>query len=409
MNSEKKNEDERIRVPSLKRIRLKQIAFLGGVVFFILLSMTSWKSYAQSASDDPSFETEKPLPQSEQPKSKLKGIPNENGEFRNFYQVLEDVLADFEYDLRNGNVSGLKQLAIRNIATSENIPPSFKDHLDLLIKERVLLATKKRMINCLPCRSQQAVLKGDLVTVTTPQSNPVQLTRIAKQMSIQNFMDVAFAYQPNGLILSLSIAEADGSGSVIWSRSYNSETSRAAAIRRGVDYGQLDEARKTVEYEPMVVHRPQIYYLFEPDLDGLTGVLGFAYRMVERYDNRKKEVGFELNYLMDSGSLVGAEGTENAIYRGFNLTLLFVHAWNLIGPVESYNKVRGSIFAAVGGTYAGGFLGALFRGGYEWRLGKHWAVSAILGYRPQATLFLNGTSSGTISGIEFGVGISALF
>ncbi len=360
-------------------------------------------SFAQSSTAN------KPLPKSDRTRSNLKGIPTESKDSRNFYQVLEDVLADFEYDLKNGQVQGLKNLAIRNIGTSENIPPSFKDHLDLLIKERILLTTKNKLINCLSCRAQQAVLKGDMVTVTTPQSNPVQLTRIAKQMGIGHFMDVAFAYQPTGLILSLSITESDGSGSVVWSRSYNSETSRATAFRRGVDYGQLDEARKNIEYKPQVKHRPQIYYLFEPDTDGLTGVIGFAYRMIERYDNRKKEVGFEINYLMDAGSLVGKAASATAIYRSFNVTLLFVHSWNLIGPVESYNKVRGNIFVAVGGTYASGFLGALIRSGYEWRLGKHWAVMTILGYRPKATLFLNGSDSGSVSGFELGVGISALF
>jgi len=44
-----------------------------------------------------------------------------------------------------------------------------------------------------------------------------------------------------GDILSMYITDPE-SGSVIWSRSYNSETSRAAAFRRGVDYTQIDDA-----------------------------------------------------------------------------------------------------------------------------------------------------------------------
>ena len=155
-----------------------------------------------------------------------------------------------------------------------------------------------------------------------------------------------------------------------------------------------------------------MYYLFEPDLPQTAGCLALGYRMVERYDNRKKEVGFEVNYMTDASTIVNKSGasTQN-LYSGFglNLTFLFLHAWNLIGEEENYNRVRGSIYAGVGGTYASGFLGGLFRGGYEWRLGRHFGVSLNLGYRPSSTAFVGASSSGTISGLEYGLGVSLLF
>jgi len=160
-------------------------------------------------------------------------------------------------------------------------------------------------------------------------------------------------------------------------------------------------------------HRPVIYYLFEADVEGLTGTLGLGYRLMERYDNRRKEVGFEIDYLLNVSSLIGStdptEAATNSVYTGLNITLLFMHAWNLIGDVENFHKPRGSIFAGIGGTYAGGFLGALIRTGYEWRLGKHWAISGNIGYRPPATLFVDDTSAGAVTGFELGIGIGALF
>lgn len=334
---------------------------------------------------------------------------SEDSKYRDFYDVLEDVVADFEYDLRSGQVSGLKDLSLRNIAVSENVPPSFKSHLDLMVTERILKNTKTRIIQCLPCRSKQATLSGQNLVVTSADSNPAELARIANRSGIMHFMDVAFSYMPTGLILSLYITEAE-SGSVIWSRSYNSETSRAAAFRRGVDYAQVDEARRAEEYEPTLMYKPTIYYFYEKNISSYTGTLGLGFRMMERYDNRKKEVGFEVNYLLETASLVGGtDPSQTSLYSGFNITLLFVHAWNLIGNLENYNKVRGNVFAAVGGTYASGFVGGLVRGGYEWRLGKHWGVSANLGYRPQATVFISGSEAGTVSGLEFGLGISAMF
>ncbi len=329
---------------------------------------------------------------------------------RNFYDVVEDVVGDFEFDLKTGNVAGLKDLSIRNVVVSENVPPSFRGHIEFLITERILKTTKAKVVQCAPCRGQKTTLEGDQVTVSSPQTDPVELARIAKKAGIEHFLDIAFSYQPNGILMSMYISEPEG-GSIIWSKSYNSETSRAAAFRRGVDYSQVDDVQKTTEYTPTIQYRGTVLYAFEPNVSGTTGCIGVAFRMVERYDNRKKEVGFELDYFKDSTTLGGTSTTSAAtanLYSGINLTMLFVHAWNMIGGEENFNKVRGSFNLSIGGTYASGFLGGILRAGYEWRLGKHFAVSTMLGYRPSATAFIGATGT-TVSGPEFGLGISLLF
>ena len=333
-------------------------------------------------------------------------IKQGNSKERNFYEVLEDLLGDYEYDLKNGQVSGLRDLAIRNVALSENIPPSFKNHLELVVTEKTLANTKTRVVQCLACKAKKTTVNGDQMVITSPETNPIELARIAKLSGIAHFMDLAFSYQPSGMVLSMYITEPE-TGVVVWSKSYNSETTRAAAYRRGVDFSQLDEARKQSEYQPMIQYRATAYYLFERDITGVTGCLGAGFRMVERYDNRKKEVGFEMNYLKDASSLAGAK-SATGLYSGLNLTLLFVHTWNLISTEENYNHVRGNIFLGVGGTYASGFLGGLVRTGYEWRLAKHWAVSADLGFRPTSTAILT-SSTAAISGPEYGMGVSATF
>lgn len=335
---------------------------------------------------------------------------------RNFYDVLEDVMGDFEYDLKNGNVTGLQNLSIRNIALSENVPASFKNHIELLLTERILRNTKTKVLQCLPCRARRTTLNGDQVVITSPETNPAELTRIAREIGIEHFMDVAFSYQPSGMVMSLTTTEPD-TGSIVWSRSYNSETSRASAFRRGVDYSQTDDARKSNEYTPTIQYRGTVGYLFEPNMNGTSGCLDFGLSMVERYDNRKKEVGFELDYLKDASTLVNGSSTsttataDNNIYSGFNLTLLFKHAWNFIGEEENFNKARGSLMLGIGGTYASGYLGGLIRASWEWRLGKHFATSAIVGYRPSSTAYI-GTAASTglsVSGAEFGLGVSLLY
>jgi hypothetical protein len=330
---------------------------------------------------------------------------------RNFYEVLDDLLKDFELDLKNGEVSGLKDLSLRNIAVSENIPNSFKSHLDLLLTERILKVTKTRMLQCLPCRSKKATLNNNQLVVSSPDSDPNALSRIAKTLGIENFLDVAFSYQASGILLSMYIIDPE-SGAIVWSKSYNSETSKAAAVRRGVDFSQVDNTRRETEYAPLIQSRFIIYFLSEPNASKTSQCLALGYRMMERYDNRKKEIGFELNYLVDSGTIAGTTaGATQVLYNSFsmNLTLVFLHAWTFIGEEENYNKIRGSLITGLGGTYASGYLSGLVRVGYEWRLAKHYAVSIVLGYRPSATYFLDTTTSTSISGLEYGLGLNIMF
>ncbi len=370
------------------------------IKFYILLLLSTLFPSLSMASEEET--TTVPTQSSEKTND-----PSEN--YRNFYEVFDDVMGDFEYDLKNGQVTGLKDLAIRNIATSENIPSSFKHHIELAVTERILKTTKTRVIQCLACKAKRSILKGDQVVITSPETNPAELSRIAKTSNISNFMDISFAYHPSGMVLSMSIVDPE-SGGIVWSRTYNSETSRASAFKRGVDFSQVDEARKNTEYQPMIQYRLALYYLYEKDISEYTGTLGLAFRMMERYDNRHKEVGFEADYLRTVSSIIGSATTSGStLYGTINLTLLFIHSWNLIGGEENFNMVRGNIFIGIGGTYASGFLGGLVRAGYEWRLAKHWAVSSLVGYRPKATLFISSGVQESVSGIEAGLGISGLF
>lgn len=333
--------------------------------------------------------------------------PAPNGS-RNFYKVLDEVLSDFEYDLKSGQVLGLKDLAVRNIATSENVPGSFKSHLELLLTERILKTTKTRIVHCIACRSKKTVLDGQSMTITTPDSNASEMQRIAKMNGIQNFMDLAFAYQPSGMMLSIQISDAE-TGTALWSRNYNSDSTRASAQRRGVDYQEVDDAKTKMEYQPTTQFKPTIYTLMAPKAgSGYATALGLGFRIMERYDNRHKEVGFEMNYYMDIGTLTGAEADTSNVWQGFNLTMLFMHAWGLFGDEENYNQTRGVIHAGIGGSYASGFLGGLIRAGYEWRFAKHWALTTFIGYRPPATILISGTAT-SLTGVEGGLGVGFIY
>ena len=76
---------------------------------------------------------------------------------------------------------------------------------------------------------------------------------------------------------------------------------------------------------------------------------------------------------------------------------------------ENYNHIRGSIFTGIGGTYASGYLSGLIRAGYEFRFAKRFGLSLNLGFKPNTSAFLSGTTTGTIGGFEYGVGVNILF
>jgi hypothetical protein len=331
---------------------------------------------------------------------------------RDFYKVLEDVVSDFEFDIKNGAVIGLKDLSIRNVSVSENIPASFKQHLELLLSERILKSGKAKIIQCLACKSRRTVLEKDRVVVSSIATNQDQLAKIAKANGIYSFMDVAFTLESSAMILSLSIVDAE-SGLVVWSHGYNSENSRVAAFRNGVDYSQLDMARQQTEYVPLTQMRFMLYVLNEPNIASSGTLLALAFRSMERYNNRKNEVGFELAYMASSRSIVSKSSTSKTtdLYHayGFNLTLIFMHAWNLIGEEENYNQWRSSLLLGLGGTYVSGYLGALVRGAWEIRYGKRFTSSFVLGYRPAATAFINGANQSNIVGMEYGFGVGVLF
>ncbi len=330
---------------------------------------------------------------------------------RNFYDVLEDVVGDFEFDLKNGEVTGLQNLSIRNIAVSETVPPSFKSHLEFLITERILHNSRSKVLQCLQCRAKRTTVNGDQVVITSPDTNPIELARIAKSVGIDHFLDIAFSYQSSGMVLSMHIADPE-TGSIIWSRSYNSETSRTGAQRRGADFSQTDKARRSDEYVAPIQFRAGLFYLFEPNYAGTSGCLAGSFKGVERYDNRKKEVGFEVLLLRNASSFASSSTSGAAVpdlYTGINLTAIFTHAWNLIGDEENFNKVRGSLNAGVGGTYSPGFLGGLLKVGYEWRLGKHFSIEATLGYRPSGNFAPSTGAAVSISGPRFGVGVGYAF
>jgi hypothetical protein len=338
--------------------------------------------------------------------------PGASEESRNFYEVLRELLGDFEYDLVKGNISPMRSVAIRNIALSENVPSSFKAHLELIITEKLLQTTRTKVIQCLACKARRTKLLKDEIRVISPAIDPIEVARLAREAMIDTFLDVAFQYQSSGMILSLTSVDTQND-QILWTKTYHSEYSRAATQRRGADFEQLDEAKRLAEYTPTILNRLSLYFLSLPSFPDASYTVTLGFRSVERYDNRKKEVGFEINHSQDASSIViPSLRKPSNIYSYFslNLSLYFLHTWNFFGQEENYNHPRGSLSLLAGGVYASGYLSLSARLSYEYRLAKHFVLTGVFGYRPPASLLVGGTDrTVTLSGLEYGLGVGYLF
>lgn len=327
---------------------------------------------------------------------------------RSFYQVLDEVLDDFEFDLKKSEVRGIKDVSIRNISLSDNVPSTFKQQLESKLTEKLISGANANVIQCPACRGKKTKIVKGQVILSNAENNPLELIRSAKSAGVSHFLDVTFTYQASEMLLSLTTIAPD-TGSVQWTKTYSSEKSRAELKRQGINPDQ-EETNKKTEYAPTTQFRLNVSYQNEPDFNGRTGCLGFGFRGVERYDNLHKEVGFELGLLKNISSLSSNPSLEarDSLYQNFNLSMLFVHAWNFFETQENYDDIRWSYFLAIGGTYTKGYLGALARTGFEWRFAKSWAAQANIGFRPKATTFINGAER-AVSGAEYGMGVSLMF
>src|SRR3989338_3553303 len=64
-------------------------------------------------------------------------IPTTTGPLRRFHEVLDELLIEFGYDLKMGQVNGIKNLAIRKTEVNEVLPNSYRKYVRMLINERI--------------------------------------------------------------------------------------------------------------------------------------------------------------------------------------------------------------------------------------------------------------------------------
>lgn len=304
---------------------------------------------------------------------------------RNFFKLLEEIFTDFENDLKANQKVDPKErkipfdaeIEIRNIEISENVPPSFKKQLELLLVERLTRFGE---------------------------------TKVKRYSTKTQKLDAYFILHTNAMALSLALRDSEKE-TLLWSESYDSETTRAARGRRDLTDEERDRDWYFEHFERKTVLHPKLLTVFTSSSDGFSSALTASFRWAEQYDYGRKETGIEAGFGMGVLSLSGgsnASATTDATTAN-HVTLLFVQYWNFLGPGEdNLHGVRSGIFAAAGADIMLSYGSTLLvRGGYEWRWTKFWTLSAHLGYHPPATIVTEAGAERNFSAFEFGIGVGA--
>ncbi len=343
-------------------------------------------------------------------------------QIRLFHEVLDELLNEFAYDVKSGQISGLKNLSIRKVSVSESLPRTYENYVELLVAERIRENSKIRMISCLPCKTKNTRIVDDKLLISSPTTNTDDMNRAANQLGIENFMDVVLVYHTTHMVLALQIFESNNK-EMVWTRTYNSETLKTRFQKLAVDYSQIEAARTGDEY------KPDFRYLIGfgggsiPNVESDArekSVLTLQVRGTEKFDNRRNEFGLLLTLNMAASALLsdypseGPEPTETASTEPTERTatpftnslgLFALYAHNFLGTLESYNDVRYGVNVALGLHLASGYMAPTLRTGLDTYLGRRFSVNTSVILVGPANILLDGKFTKVSGGVGADVAV----
>ena len=339
---------------------------------------------------------------------------------RQFHEVLDELLMEFGYDIKMGQLNGLKNVSIRKVEVSEELPKTYERYIELLIEERIRENAQVKLINCLPCRTRSSLLVDGKLKITSPSHNLGQLNTAAEQLGIDNFMDVILVYHTTHMVLAFQIFNA-GTKELVWARAYNSETIKSRFQKMAVDYSQVAQSRVSTEYQP------EYKFMFGLGAASIPNVsenandrtmANLQVRASERFNNRRSDFGLLLSIMSTTASFLkeypAADGsgtattvdpdaetspeTKPAAFKAA-FAIYGVYGHNFLGNVESYNKARHGVHIGIGPTIATGYLAGTIRAGWDVYFGRRFVTSLAVMELLPTTITLAGKTVKTPGGV----------
>ena len=340
---------------------------------------------------------------------------------RRFHEVLDELLAEFGYDVKMGQIKGLKNVAIRKVTVNDSLPHSYKSYMELLVAERIRENSQVRIISCVVCKNKSSrVIDGKLI-ITSPSTNMAEMNRAAKQLGIDNFMDVVLVYHSTHMVLAFQVFDTD-SKELVWARTYNSETIKSRFQKLAVDYRQVQKSRPGEDYVP------EFRYLIGLGGAGVPNVAGGAddsgmmmahFRGTEKFDNRHSEFGLILNIYQSTNNLLsdypttGDTSTDDNVVEDevvvieaapepftSALGIYVMYGYNFIGSIESYNRTRHGVSLGGGILAAAGYVAGTLRLGWDVYFGRSFGMVFGGLYVAPSKILVDSNSVETAGGTE---------
>jgi hypothetical protein len=290
---------------------------------------------------------------------------------RTFEATFSDLLRVFEGDLATRELPIRNEVSFRKVEVAGKLPPSFKAHLRSRVTE--------------------VLLRSHTLISANPQPN--------RQVRL---LDVLLYFDEQKLVLSISIQDLE-TKTLMRQLNYDSEELKAGT--KDFSFGKKDSGpsvEKWMQYPSTLLYGLRVSYVSLPDLSERSSLKEIGVRVLERFSNRRYELGFDLS------SALGGDSTKDSVYQGVSVQGVFMVGRSFFGKFEDYDRLRIVGYLGLGGYYTDGLLGAILRTGVDFRIGKSFAIHSTVGYRP-ATSALISEGSKSLRGIEFGVGLVAQF
>ncbi len=163
-------------------------------------------------------------------------------------QIVQEMVDDFTADVKKLNLAAISPMAIRGVATTPNLTPSYSDWVHSQLINSIARHARLNVKRCISCGALTTELDGDEWVVSLGQTTQEELAEVAKNLGVIAFLDVYLAYDPGANTVSMSVQIYRATdGKVLWSETYMSDATTAAVLRSGERLQTREEA-----YEELV-------------------------------------------------------------------------------------------------------------------------------------------------------------
>lgn len=324
---------------------------------------------------------------------------------RRFYDVLDELFAQFAFDAKQGMLAGLNPVAVRQVMVGPALPRDYEGYLAARVAAAIRQGPQVKLIDCLACRSRESRLIAGKMVFNNPASDIQLLRAAAASNGIEFFIDATLDYQPNQVFLVLQGYRA-ATQEVVWTKTYNSATLQSRFQNLAIDYSQVAPHKPgaPIKTENRILAGMGMAVLPNVSNDvSDANMLVWHFRGTEKFTNRAHEFGMIMNLYQSTNSFLTNQNTttdgnanpdtgtavvtnnKEPFTSAMGLQLLYGR--HFAGAIESYNEIRLGVNAGGGLVLAPSYVAASVRLGWDVYFGRAWAVVMAINYYTGAKTF----------------------